>query len=134
MAASALRGILFSKPGINNTLSKKSSPCMMAESLLFAPASTLAEPRTITEVSGKPPSKSGNQIANSLGFKFTVGRSSSFQRIQFVDSFNTQQGFNAGNQCDGQACYPYVCIIQVFPFGKHEKSRRNCQSWLQSAG
>src|SRR5450432_632933 len=55
MAASALSGILFNRPGINNTLSKIRKPCMIAENLLLAPASTLADPLTITDVSGNPP-------------------------------------------------------------------------------
>ena len=55
MAANDANGILFINVGISSTNKNKKTPCNIAETLLLAPEATLAELRTITDVSGNPP-------------------------------------------------------------------------------
>ncbi len=57
MAARQAIGILLSKEGIDTTATNKNMPWAIAESLVLAPAFTLAEVLTITEVIGRPPIK-----------------------------------------------------------------------------
>ena len=54
-AASADSGIKLSTAGINATDNNNHRPCMIVDALVSAPDITLAEDRTITEVTGKPP-------------------------------------------------------------------------------
>lgn len=55
MAAKEAFGILFNAKGMAATASNKKNPCVNAESLVLAPASILAAPRTITAVIGIAP-------------------------------------------------------------------------------
>ena len=55
MADKEAYGIMLIKNGISNTESNKNTPCMKAETLVFAPASILAEPLTTTAVMGIAP-------------------------------------------------------------------------------
>ena len=57
IAARHESGIRLSTAGKATTATNSSTPCPIAESLVFAPACTLTEPRMITEVIGIPPSK-----------------------------------------------------------------------------
>ena len=58
---------------------------------------TLAALRTMTAVIGRPPDQSAEQVAETLGPQFAVGRRDPFQRIQLVDRLQAQQGFEAGD-------------------------------------
>ena len=55
IAANTDKGILLSKKGIVTIDATKSIPCITAAILVFPPDCMLAELRTITCVTGKPP-------------------------------------------------------------------------------
>ncbi len=62
-AASAASGIASSSPAQNSTTSAIHTPCRTVEARLRAPAATLAELRTMTPVTGRPPSRPETVLA-----------------------------------------------------------------------
>src|SRR5688500_6743836 len=60
IAARQAIGILFSRKGMLTTATSRNTPCAIADSFDFAPAATLADVLTITDVIGKPPTRPDN--------------------------------------------------------------------------
>ncbi|MNV88119.1 hypothetical protein D3C71_1822960 [compost metagenome] len=55
IAAKQAKGIIFSIVGIASIATNSHIPCMIADCLVFPPALTFADERTITDVKGRPP-------------------------------------------------------------------------------
>lgn len=78
----------------NSTASNNHSPWVMADSLVFAPASALAELYNYSG-DGKSAQQPTEEIGRTLRHQFPVLWRDAVLRIQFVDSGNAQQGFQA---------------------------------------
>ena len=91
----------FSSAPANTTATSSSTPCTSADSRSRAPAATLAPLRTITAVTGSPPSSPDDGVGGALRQQLAVGRAVPLERIEAVDRLHRQQRFDAGDDGHG---------------------------------
>ena len=84
-------------PAPSRLPTSRSTPCRMAEALDRAPDWMFAELRTMTCVTGRPPIRPGDHVAQPLGFQLAVGRRDALERVELVGRLHAQQRFEAGD-------------------------------------